>query len=364
MHPMSQLISGVFDCHNRNKFEVIAFSFGPDAPNEMRTRIKKSCDQFIDVQFMSDHEITNLALKLEVDIAIDLMGFTAGSRTGIFASRCAPIQVSFLGYPSTMGADFIDYMIADIIVVPEEKRRFYHEKLLYLPGTYFPTSYKLDEANGRLPIKNFAREDLGLPANGFVFCCFNNSVKLTQTMFNSWMRILNAVDGSVLWLLGDNEISTMNLKREATARGVSPDRLIFATRMPLPEHLARHRCADLFLDTIPYNAHTTASDALWAGLPVLTHIGQSFAGRVAASLLIAVGLPELVTTSYNAYEQLAIRLATQPMEIRTLKQKLANNKASSKLFDTSAYVADLEVAYTTIYERYQAGLAPDHIFVE
>ena len=364
MHPMSQLISGVFDRHDRDKFELIAFSFGPDAPNEMRTRIKGACDQFIDVRVFNDEEIRDTALKMEIDIAVDLMGFTANSRTGIFSSRCAPVQLSFLGYPGTMAAEYIDYIVADTIVAPPQTRQFYQEKILYLPGSYFPSSYKTDEAKGRLPIKEFTRDDLGLPTHRFVFCCFNNSFKILPSVFDRWMRILSAVEGSVLWLLDDNAASNRNLQREAIARGVSADRLFFARRMPLADHLARHRCADLFLDTLPYNAHTTATDALWAGLPVLTRIGESFAGRVAASLLNAVGLPELVTTSDDAYEQLAVRLATHPDELNALKQKLAANILSCRLFDTGSYVRSLEAAYTTIHERHQAGLKPDHIYVE
>ena len=362
-HPLSQLMAGIFESHDRTKFDLIAFSFGSAAKDEMRERIRRAFDQFIDVRFKDDREVAELARNLKVDIAIDLMGFTAGFRTGIFSHQCAPIQVNYLGYPGTMSAEYIDYIIADTTIVPEEMAHFYTEKMVYLPNSYYPNSYKIDQGDQILPQRNFIRSDLNLPDQSFVFCCFNNSYKILPEVFDSWMRIMKTVKESVLWLLDENDTSTNNLKREAANRGISPARLLFAKRMPLADHLARHRCADLFLDTLPYNAHTTASDALWAGLPVITRIGESVASRVAASLLGAVGLSELITTSAEEYEQLAIRLATHPDEMKALKKKLSDNKLSSKLFDTPLYVRGLESAYAAMYERYQAGLEPDHIYI-
>ena len=362
-HPMSQLMAGIFETHDKSKFELIAFSFCSHTPDNMTARIKQHFNQFIDVSLMNDLEVVELSRQLRVDIAIDLMGFTAESRTGIFALHCAPIQVNFLGYPGTMSADYIDYIIADETIIPQGASKFYREKIVYLPDTYYPNSYKNDENAGRTPSRQFQRDEIGLPLDRFVFCCFNNIYKILPDVFNSWMRILIAVEDSVLWLLEDNPSSAINLRNEAAIRGVSSDRIIFSKRMPLADHLARHRCADLFLDTFPYNAHTTGTDALWAGVPVLTRIGQSFAARVAASLLNAVGLPELITKSVEEYEQLAIKLATQPEKMQALKKKLASCRQSCKLFDTTLYVGYLEAAYTNMYERYQAGIKPDHIFV-
>ena len=364
MHPMSQLMAGIVESHDRSRFELIAFSFGFQVFDQMRSRMQGAFDQFIDVHLLGDREIAEMTRDLEIDIAVDLMGFTAEGRPGIFSLRCAPIQVNYLGYPGTMSADFMDYIMADHVVIPPSDRQFYTEKIIYLPHSYYPNSYKLDAPGFDSSRKEFTREELGLPREGFVFCCFNNSYKITPIVFESWMRILRAAEGSVLWLLDDNIASAGNLRVEAANRGVAPDRLVFAERAPISDHLARHRCADLFLDTLPYNAHTTGTDALWGGAPVLTLIGVSFAGRVAASLLSAVGLPELVTTCVADYEKLAIRLATHPDEIKALKQKLAEKRSSSKLFDTNLYVKHIEAAFTAMYDRHQAGLAPDHIFID
>lgn len=357
-HATAYLMSELFASHDKERFETVAFSFGPDVNDLMRSQLKQSFDEFIDVRAHSDEQIAKLARSLSLDLAVDLKGFTEDSRTGVFAHRCAPIQVNYLGYPGSMGADYIDYIIADHILIPPESRIFYSEKIVYLPN-----SYQVNDSKRAISDRNFTRVELGLPATGFVFCSFNNSYKILPPIFESWMRILNAVEGSVLWLLDANDTSTNNLRREAATRGLAPDRLIFAKRMPLAEHLARHRCADLFLDTLPCNAHTTASDALWSGLPVLTRMGASFSSRVAASLLNAVGLPELVTTSADDYETLAIRIATQPAELKGLKQKLADIRLSSKLFDTSLYVKHIEAAYIAMHARYQAGLPPEHIDV-
>jgi predicted O-linked N-acetylglucosamine transferase (SPINDLY family) len=300
-----------------------------------------------------------LARNRGIDIAIELMGFTQDARTNIFAFGAAPIQVNFLGYPGTMGAGFMDYLIADATLVPEASRQHYAEAIAYLPNSYQPN-------DTRRPVATtvFSREALGLPPSGFVFCCFNNNYKITPTMFDVWMRLLQAVPDSALWLLRENVVAEGNLQREAKARGVDPARLVFADRMPLAEHLARHRLADLFLDTLPYNAHTTASDALWAGLPVLTCQGTSFAARVASSLLNAVGLPELVTTSLADYEALALRLATDPRLIGELRARLAANRLTHPLFDTGRFCRHIEAAYTTMWETWQRGEAPQSFAVE
>ena len=358
-HATAYLMSELFASHDRDKFEIIAISFGPDARDAMRARLKRSFDKFIDVRDNSDEQIATLARSLSLDIAVDLKGFTEDSRTGVFAYRCAPVQVNYLGYPGTMGADYIDYIIADHIVIPPQRRRFFDEKIVYLPN-----SYQVNDSKRAIADQNFTRTELGLPASGFVFCSFNNSYKILPATFASWIRILNAVEGSVLWLLDANDASTKNLKREAASRGLSPERLVFAKRMPLAEHLARHRCADLFLDTLPCNAHTTASDALWAGLPVLTRMGESFASRVAASLLNAVGMPELIATTPADYEAIAIRIGRTPEELERLKRKLSDMRLTSKLFDTKLYVKHIEAAYIAMHEHYKSGLPPDHIFIE
>ena len=324
----------------------------------MQTRLEKSFDQFIDASAMSDIEIAQLSRNLKVDIAIDLKGFTQNCRTGIFAYRAAPIQVSYLGYPGTMNTDYMDYLIADKILIPQELQQAYSEKIAYLPNSY--------QANDRKRViadKAFTKAELGLPGQGFVFCSFNNNFKILPATFEGWMRILKAVEGSVLWLYEDNAAAANHLRKEAEKLGINPSRLVFAKGMPLAEHLARHRIADLFLDAFPCNAHTTASDALWAGLPVLTLMGNSFASRVAASLLNAIGLPELITSTPQAYEALAIELASNPEKLLSLKQKLASNRLTTPLFDTPQFTKDLERAYVQMYEQYQADLLPKNIVI-
>ena len=310
-HVVMHLMAELFERHDRSKFELIAFSFGPESNDEMRRRVATSFDEFIDVRNKSDKDVALLCRNLEVDIAVDLMGFTANGRPGIFALRAAPIQVNYLGYSGTMGADYIDYIIADPILIPEESKQYYCEKIVYLPNSY--------QVNSRRSIseKTFTRAELGLPPMGFVFCCFNSNYKITARVLDCWIRILKKVEGSVLWLFESDAKAASNLRQEVLTRGVNPERLIFAKRLPLlGEHLARYRSADLFLDTLPYNAHATASDALWAGLPVLTCLGETFAGRVAASLLNAIDLPELVTTTPEAYEAFAIELADAPRQAK------------------------------------------------
>jgi predicted O-linked N-acetylglucosamine transferase (SPINDLY family) len=357
-HATSWLIAGLFEKHDRSKVESIAFSFGPARKDEMIKRLTAGVDRFIDVRNRSDLDVASLARSLEIDIAIDLKGYTTDSRTGVFAARAAPIQVNYLGYPGTMASEYFDYLIADQVVVPIDDRDYYSEKIVYLPD-----SYQVNDSRRVISDRVFDRAECGLPPRGVVYCCFNNNYKIMAETFESWMNILRHVDDSVLWLFADNPRAASNLKKEAEARGVSADRLLFAERMPLPDHLARHRVADLFLDTAPYNAHTTASDALWAGLPVLTRAGETFAGRVAASLLEAIGLPELITSSVQAYEALAIDLGLRPERLAGLKQELARRRLTAPLFDTEGFARHMEAAYAAMYNRYQAGLAPDHIDV-
>jgi predicted O-linked N-acetylglucosamine transferase (SPINDLY family) len=357
-HPVMSLIAGMLEAHDKSKFETIALSYGPNINDEMRQRVMRSFDRFYDVRNSSDKDVALLCRSLEVSIAVDLSGFTKNNRTDIFAFKAAPIHVNYLGYPGTMGAKYIDYIIADAILIPEYSRQHYSEKIVYLPN-----SYQVNDAKRAISDKVLTRAELGLPPTVFVFCCFNNSFKITPHVFDGWMRILKKVEGGVLWLLEDNAKAASNLKKEAGARGVDAERLIFAKRLPLAEHMARHQLADLFLDTLPYNAHTTASDALWAGLPVLTCIGESFAGRVAASLLNAIHLSELITNTPEAYEAFAVQLATHPNQLRKIKKKLINNRLTTPLFDTKRFTKHIEAAYTAMYERCLAGLPPADIYV-
>jgi predicted O-linked N-acetylglucosamine transferase (SPINDLY family) len=355
-HATAYLMAEVLERHDRGAFEITAFSFGPDASDEMRQRLEASADRFIDVRLQSDRTVAELARSLEIDIAVDLKGFTKDFRTGIFACRAAPIQVNWLGYPGTMGAGFIDYIIADPMLIREQDRPHYAEKIVWLPDTYQPNDRQRRIA-GHTP----ARVEVGLPAEGFVFCCFNNSYKITPDVFASWMRILRQVEGSVLWLLHDNDMAVANLTHAAAQCGVTPARLVFAQRLPLAEHLARHRLANLFLDTLPYNAHTTASDALWAGLPVLTRAGATFAGRVAASLLHALGLPDLIMATAEEYEAKAVSLARDADAVAAVRQRLAHNRMAAPLFDTTRFTRNLETAYQAMFGRWQAGLPPEDI---
>ena len=354
-HPVAFLAAQLFEIHDKSKFETYAFSL-VNATDEMRGRLQLAFDHFIDTQVMSDIEVAQLSRSLDIDIAVDLTGITASSRTGIFSYRVAPIQVNYLGYPGTMGADYMDYIVADKILIPPQSQQFYSEKVVYLPN-----SYQVNDRQRLISDRQFTRQELGLPEHGFVFCCFNNNYKILPATFNGWMRILKAVEGSILWLFQDNTWAVENLKKEAQKQGVDAQRLVFSERLPLPEHLARYRQADLFLDTFPYNSHTTASDALWAGLPVLTLMGRSFASRVAASLLNAVGLPELITNIQEEYEALAIELAMNPIKLKDIKLKLVNNRLTTPLFDTPLFAKNIESAYIKMYDRYQADLGPEHI---
>jgi protein O-GlcNAc transferase len=357
MQATAVLITRIWELHDKSKFEIFAFDNGQSDDSVYRKRIENAFDHIFDISKISDIEAAELIQEKGIDILVNLNGFFGEFRQQIFSYRPAPIQVNYLGFPGTIGIDYIDYIIADRVTIPEESKKFYTEKVVYLGN-----SYQANDDQRKISDKQFTRQELGLPETGFVFCCFNNNYKITPTVFDAWMRILSLVEGSVLWLLADNPAAKNNLIKEAASRGIESSRLIFADRMPLAEHLARHRQADLFLDTLPYNAHTTASDALWAGLPVLTLIGNSFAGRVAASLLNAIGLPELITTSQEEYESLAIDLATNPQKLAAIKQKLAENRLTTPLFDSPLFTKHLEAAYIKMYERYQNDLPPDHIY--
>jgi protein O-GlcNAc transferase len=357
-HPVSFLTAELFELHNRDQFEIIAFSFGLNTQDPMRQRLERGFDQFIDIREKSDVEIATLAREMEIDIAVDLGGFTQDYRVNIFAMRAAPIQISYIGYLGTMGAEYFDYLVADPFLIPKDKQQFYSEKIVYIP------SYQANDSRQVISDKAFTREEVGLPENAFVFCCFNNIYKITPATFDSWMRILNKVNDSVLLLIDANETATKNLKKEATSRGVDANRLVFGKRLPLPEYLARYRIADLFLDTLPYNAGTTASDALRVGLPVLTQAGESFASRIAGSLLNAIGLPELITATQDAYESLAIELATNPEQLRVIKDKLVRNLPTSLLYNTKLFTQHIELAYQEMHQRYQDDLTPDHIYIK
>jgi predicted O-linked N-acetylglucosamine transferase (SPINDLY family) len=358
-HAVAHLISELFEMHDRNQFEIYAFYFGPDTNDEINLRIKVGVDHFHDVRTMSDTDVVMLARSVELDIAVDLVGFTQNCRPNMFAEGSAPVQVNFLGYPGTMAADYMDYLIADRTLIPKENQKYYSEKIVYMPN-----SYQVNASKKSVSKTSLLRHELGLPNTGFVFCCFNNSFKITPSTFAGWMRILKAVSGSVLWLFENNNNATKNLKKEAMKFGINEDRLVFATYIPIEEHLNRIKQVDLFIDSLPYNAHTTSSDALRMGVPVLTCIGSSFASRVAASLLNAVNLPELITTTQEQYESLAVELATNPEKLKIIKDKLVDNLPAAPLYDTPLFTRHLESAYLAMYDRYQNGLDPEHIYVE
>jgi tetratricopeptide (TPR) repeat protein len=358
-HPTSYLMSQLFKLHNRDQFEIYAFSLLNGGEGDaMRKQLIPYFDHFIDVENLSDQEVVALSREQKIDIAVDLGGQTMDARTGIFALRAAPIQINYLGYPGTIAAHHHDYIIADEFTIPSVNKSFFTEKIIYLPD-----SYQVNDDQKEISNRIFSKEELGLPGDQFIFCCFNNNFKITPIIFNIWMNILKSVEDSILWLFEDNNFIKNNLVKEAEARGVSGDRLVFAKRIGQQDHLARHRVADLFLDTLPYNAHTTASDALWCGLPVITMMGDSFPGRVAASLLNAVGLPELITQSPEEYESLAVKLATDPAELKKIKGKLEGNRLTMPLFDTALFCRHLESAYNKVYDRHLNDLSPEHILV-
>jgi predicted O-linked N-acetylglucosamine transferase (SPINDLY family) len=346
------LTAGLFECHDRARFAVHAIATGLDDKSPMRKRLEKAFDTFTDASGWSDAQIADHVRRSEIDILINLNGYFGADRTAVFARRPSPIQVNFLGYPGTMGAPYIDYIIADETVIPPDQQRWYAERVVTLPDTYQPND------RARAIGAETARHAHGLPESGFVLCCFNNSHKLLPAMFDIWMRLLQAIPESVLWLLEPNPAPKRNLRAEAARRGVAPERLVFAPMVPVADHLARITHADLFLDTLPHNAHTTASDALWTGVPVLTCLGSTFPGRVAASLLKAVGLPKLIAGSLEEYEALARKIAQEPPLLTRLKADLARNRLEYPLFDTERYTRNLEAAFIAMHERHRRGLAP------
>ena len=351
-HPAAYLTAGLFELHDKSKFEITALDSGWDDGSAIRKRQEAAFDKFIDIAKLSDQAVVEKIRAEEIDILIDVNGYTRDHRMGVFARKPAPLQVQYLGFPGTLGAPTIDYILADRMVIPEDQRRYYTENVVYLPDSYYPN----DSRRG-LPANAPGRAACGLPegGNGFVFCNFNHSYKITPAMFSVWMRILGKVEFSVLWLLESNSECSENLRRTAAAHGVAGERLVFAPKTPQDQHMARLQLADLCIDTLPYNAHTTGSDALWAGVPLVTCRGQSFAGRVAASLLGAVGLPELVTDDMEAYEALIVALARDPARLRLLRRKLVDNRLRAPLFDTDRYRRHVETAYTTMWDRWQQG---------
>ena len=355
-HPVSYLAAELFEMHDKSKFEIYAFYWGAAENSPMQQRVSAAFDKFIDVRLKTDKEIASLSRQMGIDVAVDLTGNTADGRLGIFACRAAPVQLSYIGYLGTMGASYYDYLIADKTIIPTESQKYYVEKIVYLP------CYQVNDSKRSISDKSFQRKDLNLPDAGFVFCCFNNNYKITPKTFDGWMRILCAVPGSVLLLYSENKWAKENLISEAVKRGVDKKRLVFAGALLREEYLARYRIADLFLDTLPYNAGTTASDALWAGLPVLTCAGESFASRVASSLLNAIGIPELITTTQSEYEAMAIKLALNPGLLKSIKEKLAINRSNYPLFNTPLFTKNIEDAYTKMYGRYLLGYSPEHIY--
>ena len=358
-HATMYLMSDIFEKYNRENFEVYIYSFGKSSDSdEIRQKLKNSVDMFRDVIDLDEKNIALLSRKDKIDIAIDLKGYTRDSRPKIFAYRAAPIQINFLGYPGTIGADFMDYIIADAVIIPDNKRKSYSEKIIYLPFTYQPNSHSASSVR-----KNFSKNEMELPEKGFIFCCFNNSYKITPNEFNIWMRLLKRIDGSVLWLMGSNKWAENNLCREAEKRGIKSNRLIFAKKLPYYDHLARCKLGDLFLDTFNYNAHTTASDALSAGMPLVTKIGEGFAARVASSILKALDLPELITKNEEEYEALIFELATSSEKLIKIKKKLSENKLTKPLFNSKMFIKYLEDGYNQVYRNYLDGDEVKTIFI-
>ncbi len=357
-HPVAYLIAKVIETHNRKEFKVFGYSIKGTKKDSMHKKLVNAFDVFRDLSEVSDREAALIARKDNIDIAIDLNGFTQNSRTGIFSNRAACIQINYLGYPGTLGADFMDYIIADPIIIPTESRNFYSENIIYMPHTYQPT-----DNTRAISEKKITRLDTGLPENSFVLCCFNSTYKITSEEFDIWMRIMKTIKGSVLWLFKSNQWAENNLKKEAENRGINASRIIYAERLPQDQHLERHKFADLFIDTFNYNAHTTASDALWAGLPVVTKIGKGFAARVAASLLNAIDLRELITDNKKNYEKLIIDLAKNPNKLNKIKEKLHRNRISKPLFNTELYTKNLENGYIRAYQLYINKKKTETIYV-
>ncbi len=352
-HATASLIAELIERHDRARFEVIAYCSSPEDGSALRRRLMTAFDRFVTIREHSHRDAAALIARDGIDILIDLKGYTRDARSMIPARRPAPIQVNYLGYPSTMGAPFIDYIIADPFIAPMERQRYFDEKIVHLPDCYQP-----NDRHRRCSAVALSRADCGLTEDAFVFCSFNDVYKITAPVFSVWMRLLSQVPRSVLWLLDANPLAQANLRKEAAARGIDPERLIFAPKLRMAEHLARYALADLFLDNLPVNAHTTASEALWSGLPVITCAGDVFVGRVAGSLLNACGLPELVTSSLQDYEALALRLATDRAALAAIRGRLGKNRFSAPLFDIERYTLNLEAAFAHMVRLYRSGLSP------
>jgi protein O-GlcNAc transferase len=358
-HATAVLMLDVIKKHDRNRFKIVAISFGPDRPGALTDEIRAAFDQFIDVRSQSDTEVAERMRDIGVDIAVDLKGYTHDSRPGILSFRPAPIQVNYLGYPGTMGVDYMDYLIADRFVIPDGEEQFYSEAIVVLPDSYQPNGKNRVAVN-----RDLSRAECGLPADGIVFCSFNSPYKNNPIMFDIWMDLLVAVDASVLWLFSLSEVFEHNIKAEAQRRGVHPERLIFAHHVPLPEHLHRIGLADIFLDSLPYGAHTTASDALWANVPVVTCVGTAFPGRVGQSLLEAIEMPELIAHTLADYYALALSLATDKKLLHETRQKLAAKVKTAPLFDSDRYTAHLEQAFEAMLQKHGSGQPASKIVVK
>ena len=356
-HAIGQLIVELLELHDKKKFEIIGF-YNDNIEDDLTIRIKKSFSKFYNIKNLINSKVISLTKDLEVDIAIDLNGYTKNSRVDIFSERFCPLQISFLGYPGTSGIKNIDYLIADKNLIPEKNKKHYTEKIIYLPNCYQPSD------SGRLVIdKKLTRDKFNLKNNQFVFCCFNTAHKINPKIFDCWANILREIDNSVIWLSENNNISQKNLKQEAMLRKIDPERIIFCKRTSSQEHIKRYQLADLFLDTFPYGAHTTANEALFSGLPIITIIGESFQSRVCSSLLTTIGLKELITNSYKEYENLAINIAKNTQKLQSIKENLKMNIKNSPLFKSKFYTENLEKAYIDIYERHNNNLEPEHIYI-
>jgi predicted O-linked N-acetylglucosamine transferase (SPINDLY family) len=357
-HAVSYLMAELFERHDKSKFELIGFNYGPLDNSLLHKRISSAFDKFLNVQNLSDLQIAKLSREMHIDIAIDLTGITNDGREGVFSYRAAPLQISYLGYLGTMGINYYDYLIADKSIIPEVYQKHYVEKIIYLP------SYQVNDNNRDISNRIFTRKELNLTENGFVFCCLNSSFKITAKMFDVWIDILKAVPNSVLLLLAPNPWVQDNLKNEAEIRGFDFNRLVFCNYLKQDEYLARYKCVDLFLDTFPYNAGTTASDVLRIGVPILTLSGESFASRVASSVLTSMNLGDLVAHNLDQYANIAIELATNPLKFKAIKTKLMDRKLSSSLYDTKKFTSNIEKAFCKVYERYKLNLPVEHIYIE
>ena len=363
-HPVSHLLTNIIEKHNRSKFKIYGFYFGSmhNEKDIYYNRIKKAFDKFYEINNLNDNHVIELCRKLKIDIAIDLMVHTGGTeyRPDIFVKKCAPIQINFLGYPGTSGSNHYDYIIADKTIIPEKHKKFYSEKVIYLPNSYQPSELNRPVSED----KNLSKKDFNLPEDKFIFCCFNTQKKIIPEVFDTWANILSKCHKSVFWLMNVGKIAENNLKTEIEKRNINSNRLFFADKLPIKEHRARLRFADLFLDTFPYNAHTTCNDALWAGVPVLTIIGDSFPSRVAASILNTSNLNELIKNSLKEYEEMAVKIANDPEYLKELKNKISKFKRKNPLFNSELFAKNLEKSFDLVVDRYKNNLKPDHMIIE